>query len=226
MLNLPSNLAELRAAWRIAENLTTTKPDISSKLSVLNKTTGETSFYVYGMIGLEDDQAENFVREVRATQGPINLFINSLGGFVYDAVSMYDVLINSTSKVHVKISGLAASAASFLAMAGDTVEIAEAGRMMIHDAQGIGIGSPADLREYADLMDSVSNDIAGIYAKRAGGKPTAWRSAMTATTWYNSYQAVDSKLADSVSKGNKEGPDNRTRLIQARARVLTSMKGR
>jgi ATP-dependent protease ClpP protease subunit len=137
---------------------------------------------------------------------------------------MYDALINSKSVVSVNINGLAASAASFLAQAASPgkLKISEPGRMMIHDAQGIGIGGPADMQEYTDLLHSVSNDIAGIYAKRAGGETKAWRKAMSATTWYNSQQAIDNKLADSTI-GNK-GPDNRTKLIQARNRVLVGGK--
>ena len=92
---------------------------------------------------------------------------------------------------------------------------------MIHDAQMIAMGSPADLREAADLGDAVSNDIAGIYAARAGGKPSAWRSAMTATTWYSAQESVDAGLADSVAgaKSKTSGANLAARLIKARAAV-------
>jgi ATP-dependent protease ClpP protease subunit len=145
--------------------------------------------------------------------------------FVYDAVAMYEALRDHPATVTVHIDGMAASAASFLAQAGDSIEIAKGGRMMIHDAQGIGMGSPADMREYADLLDAVSNDIAGIYAGRAGGKPAAWRSAMSATTWYSAQEAVDAGLADRVAT-KTSGPDNRTRLITARFRALASQGGK
>jgi ATP-dependent protease ClpP protease subunit len=86
------------------------------------------------------------------------------------------------------------------------------------------MGSPADFREYADLLDGVSDDISQYYADRAGGKAADWRAAMTATTWYNSSQAVEAKLADRVA--GSDGGDaaanrltNRSRLIKARARV-------
>jgi ATP-dependent protease ClpP protease subunit len=224
VIQMPHNVNDLRAAWRIINGIF--EPHASPGFTVTNAAS-TTKFYVFDIIGGYDNDASEFVQAVHAVEDKtIDLHINSPGGFVFDAVSMYDALINSSAKVDVKIHGLAASAASFLAMSGDTVEISEAGRMMIHDAQGIGVGSPADLREYADLLDNISNDISGIYAKRAGGKPAAWRSAMTATTWYSSSQAVDSKLADSITKGKSEGPDNRTRLIQARAKVLNSVGGK
>jgi ATP-dependent protease ClpP protease subunit len=106
------------------------------------------------------------------------------------------------------------------------VEIAKGARMMIHDAQLVAIGGPADLREFADLADAVSDDIAGIYEDRAGGSVASWRKAMGATTWYSAQEAVDAKLADRVTGGKKDdGPDNRTRLITARVRALATQGG-
>lgn len=224
MMIMPHNLDKLRNAWRIANDI---KPQGRTTPFTVKDVNNVPTFYVYDMIGGLDDDASSFVKAVNeSTSKNLNVFINSPGGFVFDAISMYDALTNSSASVSVEIQGLAASAASFLAMAGDSVKISNAGRMMMHDAQGIAMGDPADMREYAELLDSVSNDISGIYAKRAGGAPESWRSAMSATTWYNSSQAIDSKLADGLTGSSKEGPDNRTRLIQARARVLTSQKGR
>lgn len=181
--------------------------------------------YVYDVIGGWDLDAQEFVQAVHGIKAKnIDLHVNSPGGFVYDAVSMFEALKDHPATVTTHIDGLAASAASFLALAGDEVQIAKAGRMMIHDAQGIGVGSPADLREYADLLDEISNDIAGYYADKAGGKPATWRAAMTATSWYSASQAVEAGLADRIS-GTTSEPDNRTRLIQARHRVLVALGG-
>lgn len=179
-------------------------------------------FYVYDVIGGWDNDSGEFVKAVHATDAAaIDLHINSPGGFVYDAVSMFEALDAHPATVDVLIDGLAASAASFLAMVGDSVKIAKGGRMMIHDAQAIAWGSPADLREAADLADEVSNDISQYYAGRAGGKATDWRAAMTATTWYNAQQSVDAGLADAVTGATNRttGTSNRSRLIRARAAV-------
>lgn len=176
--------------------------------------------YVYDLIGGYELDAQEFVKAVHAVDAKtIDLHVNSPGGFVYDAVAMYEALHEHPATVHTHIDGLAASAASFVALAGDQVDIAKGGRMMIHDAQGIGIGGPNDMREYADLLDAVSNDIATYYADRAGGKPSTWRAAMQATTWFSASEAVDAGLADRVTGTNTSEPDNRTRLIRARARV-------
>jgi len=219
MFRLPTNLATVRAAWRMTSDI---KERTTPCFRVVNS--GEIpKLYVYDMIGGYDLDSMEFVKAVHDISAKnIDVHVNSPGGLVYDAVAMYEALRNHPANVSVHIDGLAASAASFLAMSGDSIEIASAGRMMIHDAQAMAWGSPADLREAADVAEEVSNDIAGVYAARAGGKPAAWRTAMTATTWYSAQQAVDAKLADRITTS---GPDNRTRLIQARHRALTTQGG-
>jgi ATP-dependent protease ClpP protease subunit len=221
MIRQPSNVDRLRAAWRAM----TDGADGDGKATV--ETEGDTArVYVQGMIGGWRMDAGKFVQSVHNLDVPrIDVHINSVGGFVYDAVSMYEALLHHPATVHTHIDGLAASAASFLALAGDQVHIARAGRVMIHDVQGIAYGSPAEIHAAADLANSVSDDIAGIYAERAGGKPAAWRKAMTATTWYSAQQAVDAGLANEVAGGEpvrtttKSGASNRSRLIKARAAV-------
>jgi ATP-dependent protease ClpP protease subunit len=217
MIRTPSNLAALRAAWRAAEGVS---PMGDTCFQVSNS--GHLAkVYVSGLIGGYDLDAQEFVQAVHGIKAKqIDLHVNSPGGFVYDAVAMYEALLGHPARVTTHIDGLAASAASFLALAGDEVRIARAGRVMIHDAQVVAIGSPAELREAADLADAVSDDIAGIYAARAGGKPAAWRKAMTATTWYSAQQAVDAGLAHQVAgTTTNSGASNRSRLIKARAAV-------
>lgn len=218
MRHLPSNLHALRAAWRVTA-------DVAERATpcfrLTNAATAAPKLYVYDVIGGWDLDAAEFVRAVHDIDAKtIDLHVNSPGGFVYDAVAMFEALQSHSAAVNVHIDGLAASAASFLAMAGDNIEIAKAGRMMIHDAQGVGIGNPADLREFADVLDAVSDDIAGYYADRAGGKPAGWRTAMQQTTWYSAAQAVEAGLADRVTGGTEAPEDRASQLIRARARVL------
>lgn len=217
MIRPPSNLAAARAAWRATASV----PTRTTACFRITDAAAAAKVYVYDVIGGWDLDSTEFVQAVHAITAPaIDLHVNSPGGFVYDGVAMYEALKAHPAPVRTHIDGMAASAASFLALAGDTVDIARGGRMMIHDAQGIAMGSPAEVREYADLLDAVSDDISGFYAERAGGKPAAWRQAMTATTWYSAQQAVDAGLADRVSgtETNQAG-DPRSQLIRARARV-------
>lgn len=206
----------MRSAWRAAAAVPArTTPCFSAEAAG-----SSAKLYVYDVIGGWDLDAGEFVKAVHALDvTDIDLHLNTPGGLVYDAVAMFESLESHPATVHAHVDGLAASAGSFLAMAGDSIDIARGGRMMIHDAQVLAWGSPADLREAADLGDAVSNDIAGYYAARAGGKPADWRAAMTATTWYSSSEAVDAGLADRVTSST-DGPDNRSRIISARHRAL------
>lgn len=219
MRYLPHNLAALRSAWRAAAQIETRETPCFRVSAAADKP----KIYVFGVIGGWDLDATEFVQQVHAIDAKsIDVHVNSPGGFVYDALAMFEALVSHTASVDVHIDGMAASAASVIAMAGDTVEIAKGGRMMIHDAQGVGIGGPADMREYADLLDATSDDLSGYYADRAGGKPADWRARMTAETWYSASEAVTAKLADRVAGKTEENvaaADGRSQLIRARARV-------
>jgi ATP-dependent protease ClpP protease subunit len=160
----------------------------------------------------------------------IDLRVNSPGGLVFDAVAIYTALQQHTARVDVRIDGIAASAASFIAQAGDTITIAKPARMMIHDAQGFTIGGPAEHREMLNLLDDLSDMIAEIYADRAGGTVADWREPMKATTWYSAAAAVESGLADTIAGADEDededdgGPaDRASQLLRARARVTLGM---
>lgn len=177
--------------------------------------------YVHKPIGGWSLDAGKFVETVHGLQTDrIDLHVNSPGGIVFDAVAMYEALRSHPAQVVAHVDGLAASAASVLIMAADQIEIATGGRIMVHDARGGVWGSPDEIRAHADLVESISNDIAGFYAGRAGGTRAKWRQAMRATTWYGAAEAVRAGLADRIA-GQDSGPDNRDRLIKARHRALT-----
>lgn len=224
MIPTPSNLRSLRAAWQAHEGLH--REEIPRRPCFEVSNSGQLSrLYVTGLIGGYDNDATEFVQAVHGiTAKTIDLHVNSPGGFVWDGLAMYAALKDHPATVTAHVDGLAASAASFLIQAADHRVMATGSRGMVHDAQVVAFGSPAEVREAADLGDAVSDDIASIYAERAGGKPAAWRKAMTATTWYSAQQMVDAGLADRVAT-KQSGPDNRSRLITARVRALATREG-
>lgn len=176
--------------------------------------------HVYDAIGLGGISAGQFVQDLSGiTSKSIDLHINSPGGDVFDAIAMHAALVNHPAKVTSIVDGVAASAASFLAMAGNEIAIEKPAKMMIHDASGLTLGNEADHRQMADLLGQISDTIAGIYADRAGGTVADWRDAMRAETWYSAPQAVAAGLADRVLNDNAAPTDRRTQLIRARARV-------
>lgn len=159
---------------------------------------------LYGIIGSswwdEAISASQFNKDLKALGAvdTIHLHINSEGGDVFDAQAMYSNLTQHQARVVCHIDGLAASAASFLAMAGDEIRIAEGAWMMIHNAWSIAMGDAAKMREAANLLDSVSTSIGDIYAARTGKKCARAEitTMMDAETWMNGRECVDKGFAD------------------------------
>jgi len=128
-------------------------------------------------------------------QGPLVVEINSPGGNVWDGLSIYNMLRGRQAPVTTRVVGIAASIASIIALAGDTVEMAEASLFMIHDPSGMVAGTSEDMRKMADALDQHAEVLAGIYAK-ATGKPTSQiRAAMKAETWFTAQEAIQFGLA-------------------------------
>lgn len=162
--------------------------------------------YLFDMIGDWGVTAQDFVNDLRAVKaGAITLHLNSEGGEVFDGLAIYESLRRHPANVTAVVEGLAASSASFIAMAADKIIMSPRGRMMIHDAHGVVIGNARDMTQMATLLDELSNTIADIYASRAGGTRASWRAAMAAGeggpdgTWYDAQAAVDAGLADEIT---------------------------
>lgn len=128
----------------------------------------------------------------------IRLHINSPGGEVYEGIAILNSLRRHPATVTAIVDGLAASAASFIAVGVDRTIMAPNTEMMIHDAWGIALGPAADMRAMADRLDKLSNNIASMYAEKAGADTDTWRGFMLAETWYSAQEAVDAGLADEV----------------------------
>ncbi len=175
---------------------------------IVNKAGDVAEVYIYDEIGYWGVTAKDFVDELRqVTADRIELHINSPGGDAFDGIAIYQALKDHTAEVTATVDSLAASAASFIAMAGDRVVMTRNATMMIHDAFGLAAGNAADMRDMADRLDKISDNVADIYAQHAGGSVTSWRDAMRAETWYTADEAVTAGLADEV-KGKGKDPDN------------------
>lgn len=181
-------------------------------------------FDVIGGDGYWEDgiTAKDFIEQLRAvTTSKIHLHINSPGGYVNDGLAMYNAIRQHEADITAFIESQAASAASFVAMAADRVMIAKTAKLFIHDAHGFAWGNASDMRALADILDEESNNIAGIYADRAGGTVEEWREAMQRDgigTTYRGQAAVDAGLADEVTvePGRKNLQALRVAAMQAR----------
>lgn len=126
----------------------------------------------------------------------LDLHINSPGGAVWDGLAIMNSLKAHRARVTATVDGLAASAASIVAMGADEVVMAEGSQMMIHKSSGGSWGNADTMREMAVILDKIDLNGAAIYARKAGGSPTSWLDLMAAETWYNAAEAVAAGLAD------------------------------
>lgn len=166
---------------------------------ILNQSDGTTQIHIFNSIGGSGTAADDFIGELSEIVGPIELHINSEGGEVFQAKAIYNAL-RSRADVSVIIDGLAASAASFIAMAASPHKLymTPIASLMIHDGFTLAAGNSSDLRRLADVLDKESNTIAGIYAERTGKEAGYFRDKMRAETWYNASEAVEEGLCDGV----------------------------
>lgn len=141
----------------------------------------------------------------------IRLHINSPGGEVFEAIAILNALRAHKARFVAVVDGLAASAASFIAAGADELVMAPNSELMIHDAWGLCVGNAADMVVMAELLDHLSDNVASVYAAKAGGSVEEWRASMQRETWFSASEAVDAGLADRISEpATTEGqPSNR-----------------
>jgi ATP-dependent Clp protease protease subunit len=183
------------------------RPRIFSKVDA---NTGE--LYVYETIGfdcfaenggLTANKVKDALAEMKGVK-TLNVYINSEGGDVFEAKSIFSQLQRFDAEKVVHIDGLAASAATLVAMAGDRIVSSPVATWMIHDAWSGAMGNATDLRSMADVLDLESQTIADTYARQTGGTPEAMRELMLAETWMNAQQALDKGFTDEISADSDE----------------------
>lgn len=164
----------------------------------------DASISIYDVIG-EDAWSGGGVTSKRISaalraigERDVTVNINSPGGDFFEGTAIYSLLRDHKAKVTVRVMGLAASAASVIAMAGDEIQVSEVGFLMIHNAWGIAIGNRHDFRSAADMLEPFDTAMAGLYAKRAGVDEAEAAAWMDAEKWFNAAQAVEAGLADSI----------------------------
>lgn len=130
--------------------------------------------------------------------GPVTVNVNSPGGDMFEGLAIYNLLREHDGPVTVRVLGLAASAASIIAMAGDTVQVARAGFLMIHNSWVMAAGNRNELREVADFLEPFDAAMAEIYAARSGLPATEVATLLDAETWMGGSAAVEQGFADGL----------------------------
>lgn len=167
----------------------------------------EAEVFIYGDIGgwWGGVSAEQFAKEVAALDvETLNVRLNSPGGIVFEGVAIYTALAQHSANVIVHVDGIAASIASVIAMAGDEIRIAEGSRFMIHDPWSIVMGSAADLRAEADVLEGLKSDLIDIYAARTEQPRDDLDAWMSVETWLSARDSVDKGFADSMTPAKKK----------------------
>lgn len=124
--------------------------------------------------------------------------LNSPGGDVFEGIAIYNLLREHQGEVTVRVLGMAASAASVIAMAGDTVEISRAGFLMVHNVWMVAIGNRNDLRDAADVLEPIDRALAEVYAAKTGMDAKSVAKLMDKETWIGGTDAVEQGFADDL----------------------------
>lgn len=168
--------------------------------------TDAAEIYIYDVVGgdlfgdgITAKAVADALKELKSVKN-LTIRINSPGGDVFDGMAIRNQLLQSGKRLSVEIDGLAASIASVIAMAGSTIRMAEGGMMMIHDAWSGMVGNADELRKTADILDQISGEIAGIYAKRVKAEESAMRDLMKAETWMTPADALERGFITAVSE--------------------------
>jgi ATP-dependent protease ClpP protease subunit len=179
---------------------------------------------IYGEIGWECT-ATDVVRQVQDSDGDLLVRVNSPGGDVYDGLAIMNALRAHDGTVTAVVEGLAASAASFIVVGGaDRVILRPTAELMIHDAMSFVGGNAEEMKTAITDLERISDNLAGIYADRAGGDPDEWRDRMRAETWFSAQEAVDAGLADVVEDGRSAETERVPVSALSRTRVAAKFR--
>jgi ATP-dependent protease ClpP protease subunit len=143
--------------------------------------------------------ADEFDAELKAiTASRLTVRLNSPGGSVTEGIAIASALRSHPADITIRVDGIAASIASVIAMAGDRLSMMPGSMLMVHEAFGECVGDSAEMIKMAEVLDVISDNIASMYAAKAGGTADEWRERMRAETWFKAEDAVAAGLADGV----------------------------
>ena len=147
-----------------------------------------------------------FRDELSKVSGNLTVWLNSPGGDVFAASQIYSMLKNHKGKVTVKIDGIAASAASVVAMAGDETLIAPTAMMMIHDPSTVATGNKADMEKAITLLEEVKESIINAYETKSHLSRNKIAKMMSEETWLNAKKAHEMGFVDGILFADKKNP--------------------
>ena len=196
--------------------------------------TTERTLFLNGTIAEEswfDDDVtpQLFKEELNAGSGDITVWINSPGGDCIAAAQIYNMLMDYKGNVIVKIDGIAASAASVIAMAGTKVLVSPVSMLMIHNPMTVAYGNSAEMQKAIEMLGSVKNSILNAYEIKTGLSRTKLSHLMDAETWMDANKAIELGFADEImqrSAVTDEIPVPQVSMMFSRTEVVNSLMER
>ena len=173
-------------------NQAPTETEPEQRILTLNGTIAEESWFD------DDITPQLFREELNAGSGDITVWINSPGGDCVAAAQIYNMLMDYRGSVTVKIDGIAASAASVIAMAGTRVLVSPVSMMMIHNPATMAMGDAAEMQKAIAMLDEVKKSIINAYEIKTGMSRAKLSHLMDAETWMDAHTAVDLGFADEI----------------------------
>lgn len=197
-----------------------TMEQIQERTLFLNGTIAEESWF-------DDDVTPAlFKDELMAGSGDITVWINSPGGDCVAAAQIYNMLMEYPHNVTVKIDGIAASAASVIAMAGTKVLVSPVSMMMIHNPATIAFGDSSEMQKAISMLDEVKESIINAYEIKTGMSRTKLSHLMDAETWMNANTAVELGFADGILSRPEQTEDMEmphVTMLYSKAEVTNSL---
>ena len=199
---------------------------------VRNEDTGSRTLVLNGQISDEtwfgDEVTPGLFREeLQSCEGDITVWINSPGGDVFAAAQIYNMLMEYPGNVDVRIDGIAASAASVIAMAGNKVSMSPVAMMMIHNPMTVAMGDKKVMQQAIDMLDEIKESIINAYELKTGQSRTKIAHMMDAETWFNAKKAVELGFADDILyAGDSDKKDVPEAVLFGRLTVINSFLGK
>ena len=192
--------------WKSRKTLNQANEEVAERILEVHGTIAEESWFD------DDVTPQLFKDELNAGSGDITVWINSPGGDCVAAAHIYNMLTQYKGNVTVKIDGIAASAASVIAMAGNTVLMSPVSMMMIHNPATVAFGDHAEMQKAIDMLAEVKESIINAYVIKTGLTRAKLSHLMDAETWMDANKAIELGFADDIitraeTKPNTEDPD-------------------
>ena len=161
--------------------------------------------YIFDVIGYPFITSQDILYRIPKGASVINVYLNTPGGDVFEGMAIYNMLCDHKATVNVIVTGVAASSGSLIAMAGDTIKMAKASFMMIHNPWSFMSGDADELRKEADVLDKISDVFATAYADKTGLGKKQLLTLMKEETWYAPEEAIAAGFANEITGEVAEG---------------------